>query len=66
VQPILRVLRIAGGLAPTAIRPRDVPTYIEQLLAVEASAPLVKQQVRRRPDRPGEPGFGGARAKARR
>src|SRR5215472_17607836 len=28
-----------------AIRPHDVATYIEQLLAVEASAPLVKQQL---------------------
>jgi hypothetical protein len=28
-----------------AIRPHDVATYIEQLQAVEASAPLVKQQL---------------------
>jgi site-specific recombinase XerD len=33
------------GLALTAIRPDDVATYIEQLQAVEASAPLVKQQL---------------------
>jgi site-specific recombinase XerD len=33
------------GLALTAIRPHDVATYIEQLQAVEASAPLVKQQL---------------------
>ena len=33
------------GLTLTAIRPHDVATYIEQLQAVEASAPLVKQQL---------------------
>ena len=33
------------GLALTAIRPHDVATYIEQLQAVEASAPAVKQQL---------------------
>jgi hypothetical protein len=33
------------GLALTAIRPHDVATYIEQLQAVEASAPSVKQQL---------------------
>ena len=33
------------GLTLTAIRPHDVATYIEQLQAVEASAPSVKQQL---------------------
>jgi site-specific recombinase XerD len=33
------------GLTLTAIRPHDVATYIEQLQAVEASAPMVKQQL---------------------
>jgi site-specific recombinase XerD len=33
------------GLTLTAIRPHDVATYIEQLLAIEASAPLVKHQL---------------------
>jgi site-specific recombinase XerD len=33
------------GLTLTAIRPHDVATYIEQLQAIEASAPLVKQQL---------------------
>ena len=33
------------GLTLSAIRPHDVATYIEQLQAVEASAPLVKQQL---------------------
>jgi len=33
------------SLTLTAIRPHDVATYIEQLQAVEASAPLVKQQL---------------------
>jgi site-specific recombinase XerD len=32
-------------LTLTAIRPHDVATYIEQLQAVEASSPLVKQQL---------------------
>jgi site-specific recombinase XerD len=33
------------GLTLTAIRPHDVATYIEQLQAVKASAPSVKQQL---------------------
>jgi site-specific recombinase XerD len=33
------------GLTLTAIRPHDVATYIEQLQAVEAAAPSVKQQL---------------------
>ena len=33
------------GLTLTAIRPHNVATYIEQLQAVEASAPSVKQQL---------------------
>jgi site-specific recombinase XerD len=33
------------GLTLTSIRPHDVATYIEQLQAVEVSAPAVKQQL---------------------
>ena len=33
------------GLTLTSIRPHDVATYLEQLQTVEASAPLVKQQL---------------------